>query len=292
MVTRIDNISDTLQRGIHTLLGSQRKGPHRLKNLLHGTPLKHPAHPAIVSVPIGALVVAATFDALWLSNRKRFGWATRASRAATFVGAAGAVGAIATGLADWSDTNGEPRRLGLLHGALNISAFGLFVTSAALRQRRREGDSVAAATLGFVGTGILGITGYIGGEIAYKYGVGVNHTAWEEPATDFVAVMPLADLPERTLTRGLANGIPIVLVREHYDTITVLDATCTHAGGPLDQGTLDGDAVVCPWHHSRFCLRDGQVLDGPATTAEPRYDVRIRNGAIEVKRTAEHALVR
>jgi len=45
--------------------------------------------------------------------------------------------------------------------------------------------------------------------------------------------------------------------------------------------------VECPWHGSRFRLCDGRVLTGPATVNAPRYDVRVRNGQVEVKRVSE-----
>ena len=41
-----------------------------------------------------------------------------------------------------------------------------------------------------------------------------------------------------------------------------ISATCSHAGGPLDEGKLEGNVVECPWHGSRFCMRDGRVLTG------------------------------
>jgi nitrite reductase/ring-hydroxylating ferredoxin subunit len=72
------------------------------------------------------------------------------------------------------------------------------------------------------------------------------------------------------------------------EQVYAISATCPHAGGPLAEGSLQGDVVECPWHGSRFCMRDGRVLTGPATVNAPRYEVRIRNGQIEVKRFGEH----
>lgn len=78
-------------------------------------------------------------------------------------------------------------------------------------------------------------------------------------------------------------GVPVVLLRLGLQFFAI-SATCPHAGGPLDEGALQGDVVECPWHGSRFCIRDGRVLSGPATVNAPRYDVRLRDGHIEVKR--------
>jgi len=74
----------------------------------------------------------------------------------------------------------------------------------------------------------------------------------------------------------------VVLVRTG-DTINALTNTCTHLGGPLHEGKLEGDSIRCPWHGSRFCLTDGAVLDGPATFDERVFEVRVRDGQIEVR---------
>ncbi len=278
----IDQFSARLQNGIKTVLGGKAPAPRRVKNWLHGTPIHHPAHPALVSLPIGALAVASALDALWLGNRRKRAWAAEGGRVVTLLGAGGALASILTGMADWSETDGEARRLGLVHGAVNVGTFGLYAVSTALRLGRKRGDSVPAALLGFVGTALLTFTGYLGGEIVYKYGTDVNHTAWDEEQRDFVRVMALADLPQGRLTRGEVAGVAIVLLRDG-DSISALDATCTHAGGPLDQGTLHDHVVTCPWHGSQFCLRDGSVEDGPATVPERVYDVRVRDGQVEAR---------
>ena len=70
--------------------------------------------------------------------------------------------------------------------------------------------------------------------------------------------------------------------------IFALAETCSHLGGPLAEGKLSDNSVQCPWHGSRFCMRDGRVLTGPATVNAPRYDVRVRQGQVEVKRIGEH----
>jgi nitrite reductase/ring-hydroxylating ferredoxin subunit len=76
--------------------------------------------------------------------------------------------------------------------------------------------------------------------------------------------------------------VAIVLLRDG-DSVDAIDATCTHAGGPLAQGTLHDHIVTCPWHGSQFCLRDGRVRDGPATVPARQYEVRIRDGQVEAR---------
>ena len=57
---------------------------------------------------------------------------------------------------------------------------------------------------------------------------------------------------------------------------------CTHDGGPLVEGQLDGDVVTCPWHFSRFCVRSGRVVDSPAEDPIPVYDVKVEGTSIFV----------
>jgi Rieske Fe-S protein len=59
---------------------------------------------------------------------------------------------------------------------------------------------------------------------------------------------------------------------------------CTHLAGPLDEGTVEDGVVQCPWHGSRFCMRDGSVVTGPAVYAAPTFAARLRNGKVELRR--------
>ena len=156
------------------------------------------------------------------------------------------------------------------------------------------GDSIVAAIIGFVGLASVSYAAYLGGEMVFTKGTGVNHTAWEMGSEDYEAVMPLESVDENKLYRVTVAGVPVVLLRQGLQ-LYAISATCPHAGGPLDEGTLQEDvgaglvpALECPWHGSRFCLRDGRVLTGPATVNAPRYDVRVRNGQVELKRIGDH----
>jgi nitrite reductase/ring-hydroxylating ferredoxin subunit len=63
-------------------------------------------------------------------------------------------------------------------------------------------------------------------------------------------------------------------VRRGTDVYAIA-ALCAHAGGPLDEGTLEGDVVRCPWHGSKFCVRDGSIVSGPTAFPQPAFKVRI-----------------
>jgi glycine betaine catabolism B len=58
---------------------------------------------------------------------------------------------------------------------------------------------------------------------------------------------------------------------------------CTHEEGPLDQGRLEEYEVECPWHGSRFDIRTGQVMLGPASRPEPVYEVKLEGTSILVR---------
>ena len=279
-----DRISDSLQNAIKAVIGSNRQPPRRLKSLLHGTWLGHPLHPALTDVPIGAWLLAVILDIIWLVAPAAQSWAGRGAEVAVIVGVLGAVAAAVTGLADWSDTYGAERTVGLLHAALNTLALVLFIISAALRLGASDGASVAAITLDFIGLISVLAAAYYGGDMVFDKGTAVNHTAWEAGSEEFEPALAVADLPEHTLRRVTVAGVPVVVLKtgERYFAIA---ATCTHAGGPLDEGELQaGEVVQCPWHGSRFRLRDGKPLTGPATIAQPRYETRVRDGMLELRR--------
>ena len=62
-----------------------------------------------------------------------------------------------------------------------------------------------------------------------------------------------------------------------------IDDTCTHRGGPLSEGDLDGKQVTCPWHGAVFDVTTGGVLGPPAPKEVSRYNARVEGGDIEVE---------
>ncbi len=281
--TLTDRISDALQSGVKLVIGSKRKPPRRFKSLLNGTWLGHPLHPAITDVPIGAWLLSVIFDIVWLASSTANSWAARGAEIAVLIGILAAIAAAATGLADWSDSYGAERTVGLYHAGLNSLALVLYIISFFIRLADPSGESVAAAIVGFIGLISVLVAAYLGGDMVFGKGTGVNHVAWQEGSRDFVAVLPVAAMPDNTLRRVEVEGVPVVLVKlgAKYAAIA---ATCSHAGGPLDKGELQqGDVVQCPWHGSRFRMRDGKALTGPATFAQPRYDVQVRDGMIYLR---------
>ena len=129
---------------------------------------------------------------------------------------------------------------------------------------------------------IATVSAYIGGHLVSGERVGVDHARDTALPGVFTPVMLAADLPDNTPTPVDLDGTPLVVVRRE-DQAFALAATCAHLGGPLADGTLDGDSIICPWHGSRFSLTDGRVLDGPSAFAQPCLTARIRDGQVEVR---------
>jgi 3-phenylpropionate/trans-cinnamate dioxygenase ferredoxin component len=66
----------------------------------------------------------------------------------------------------------------------------------------------------------------------------------------------------------LVDGIVVFNVAGSF---CATQAKCTHRGGPLSEGKLDGSTVTCPWHGSQFNVCTGAVLRGPATEPIKTY---------------------
>src|SRR5262245_49674527 len=123
---------------------------------------------------------------------------------------------------------------------------------------------------------------HLGGKMVCENRVGVDRTAGQPFPQDFVAVLAESDLANDKPTRAVHDGVPILLVRRG-DRLFAMAETCSHFSGPLSEGKLGGDSIVCPYHNSRFALEDGRVLDGQAVHPQPCLDVRAHEGYIEVR---------
>ena len=274
---------ERLQKLLHESFTSGGRGGQKIKNVLHGTWLGHPLHVILTDVPIGAWTAALVFDFLELSSgRKEFAAAADAS---ITIGLIGAAGAAVTGLTDWQNLDPPARRVGLVHGLLNLVGTSLFLASRVMRNRKSRSAGRRLAMLGYT---MATAAAYLGGNLVYEQQIGVDHTSGQKLPEDFEAVLPESDLPEGKLKRADYNGVPILLVRRGKH-IFALAETCSHLGGPLAEGKLSGNTVQCPWHGSRFALEDGRVLDGPAVHPQPCLEARTRNGKIEVRKIANTA---
>jgi len=280
--TWLDKLAAPLQSWLLKLFGQPGQPNRKIKNFLNGTWLGHALHPVLTDVPLGAWSSTMLLDVAWLNNEDA-GVAQGADISLT-LGILGAAGAAVTGFTDWSDLEGTDRRVGITHGLPNSGVLVANIGSLILRLTGRRRAGVYLSTAGYA---LSLFSAYLGGELAYAEGIGVNHVAWEGGSDDFVAVLDAKDLVEGKLTRVDAAGIPAVLLKQG-NSIYAIGATCTHLAGPLDEGTCQDGVVTCPWHGSRFRMSNGAVVNGPAVYAAPTFAVRVRNGQIELRRL-DHA---
>jgi 3-phenylpropionate/trans-cinnamate dioxygenase ferredoxin component len=99
---------------------------------------------------------------------------------------------------------------------------------------------------------------------------------------DFVRVCSESDIPD--------PGKRVVEVDDHFVVVfhvagefLAIEDRCTHDGGSLGDGCLEGGAIVCPRHGARFDIRSGKALCMPAITDTPTHEVKVEDGAVFVK---------
>ncbi len=144
--------------------------------------------------------------------------------------------------------------------------------------------------LGYLGLAVVSGGGFLGGHLTYRQAAGVNHSE-EIPhrfPSGWHALAPLAELPDGKLDKRVVAGLNLLVFREG-DSVSVLSDVCSHLSGPLHEGKLkssnladDGSLVVCPGTGARSPFRTGEVVAGPATARQPRFDTRITDGIVEV----------
>lgn len=253
--------------------------PGVVKDALSGTWLGHAVHPMLTDVVIGSFTSATLLDLIGGDETGR------ARERLIAVGIAAYGPTALTGVNDWADT--EPaddgvRRVGLVHAATNAIALSLQLVSLAARRR---GDRRTGAVLGAAGTAVLGAGGYLGGHLSFAKGVGPDQTVFDPGPQEWTAAGDTVELRDGESLRLVVDDTPVMVLRRG-DRLRAIHDRCSHRGCPLSDGDVDGEMVECNCHGSRFSLTDGAVLRGPATAPQPAFDVRERNGRIELRRSS------
>ena len=251
--------------------------PGALKDALSGTWLGHALHPMLTDVVIGSFTSATLLDLLGGDDDGA------AAERLISIGIAAYAPTALTGVNDWADA--EPvddtvRRVGLVHAATNSVALTLYISSLAARRRGAHGRG---KLLSIAGGGVLAAGGFLGGHLSFTKGVGPNQTAYDPGPDDWTEAIASGDLEEGEPKAVVVDDTPVLLLR-HRTHLHAIHDRCSHRGCSLtDTGTVEGEVVECGCHGSRFSLRDGSVQRGPATTGQPAYDVRERDGKVEIK---------
>ena len=97
---------------------------------------------------------------------------------------------------------------------------------------------------------------------------------------DFVKVANLSELAPGSAKMVEVSGKEIALFNVG-GTIYALDNTCLHQGGPLGEGTLEGEVVTCPWHMWQYNVRTGEMLRNKEIRVSP-YAVKVEGNDVKV----------
>jgi nitrite reductase/ring-hydroxylating ferredoxin subunit/uncharacterized membrane protein len=260
--------------GVYSALGSAGRS---LKDVGHGTTvLRHPLHPAVTDAPLGAWVVGVILD--WAA-RYDHAIGVQAGNIALGFGTLAALAAVLTGYTDFHETEALERRAALAHGLIMTVVFLLETVSLAVRWVGNHEAGVVLSTIAV----LLAMVGmYVGGHLTFRFGTMVNRNAFADGSDMFLSVGATEDFPDNTMKRVDAGGMPALVVRLD-GRLCAIAAVCSHAGGALDEGDLDGTVVTCPSHGARFDVCSGKVLAGPATFSQPVFEVRERRDNVELR---------
>ena len=269
-LTQLDAPAKRLGKAVRAVI---RPGP--VKDALSGTWLGHALHPLLTDLTIGSYTSAVALD--WLGGEE----SEPAAQRLIGLGLLSALPTVASGYSDWADTevaNDRVRRIGVVHAAANATAASLFAASWMARRGGGSGRLLALA-----GGGVLAGAAYLGGHLTLAEGVGVDHTAFEDAPEDWTSVLDDAELADGQMRCVEADGTQVMVARAQGGLYALSDH-CSHRGGPLHEGELDGVNVRCPWHDSVFDVRDGSLIHGPAAYPQPAWESRVNNGRIDVRR--------
>jgi nitrite reductase/ring-hydroxylating ferredoxin subunit len=98
----------------------------------------------------------------------------------------------------------------------------------------------------------------------------------------FVKVATTDEMAEQPVKCVKVDGKKIALF-DVQGEIFALSDTCTHRGGPLSEGEVEGTTVTCPWHGAEFDVRTGAVLGPPAATGVKSYPVKLTGKEIVIE---------
>jgi nitrite reductase/ring-hydroxylating ferredoxin subunit/uncharacterized membrane protein len=268
----LDPVAQKVGKAVRGVLSG---GP--VKDALSGTWLGHAVHPMLTDVVIGSFTGASLLDLLAPDSDGR------ASERLIALGLTAYLPTAVAGANDWADSEAVDdavRRVGIVHSASN--AVGAMFYSASLRARRR-GSRGRGAALGLAGMAVMAAGGYLGGHMTLNRGVGPAQTVFDPGPTDWSPAADASLLPEGRPLRVVVDDTPVLLLRDG-ELIFAIHDRCSHRGCSLSEGEVEGSEIVCGCHGSRFDLRNGALLGGPATSAQPAFQVRVQDGTVQVRR--------
>lgn len=213
----LDPLAERLSRAVAAT--SRRSGT---KWLLNGTWLGHALHPVLTDFADGAWMAGSFLDLFGPRD------AAPAARRLVGFGLLAAVPTALSGLAEWSDTEGNEQRVGLLHAGTSSAAFVLYGCSYLARRRQKH---VAGVVLGVLGGVVATLDGYVGGHLTLALGVGVGRTAFLRFPREWTVALDAGALSHDRPVGVSVAGSEIVLVRRGNEVFALADR-CNYRGGP------------------------------------------------------------
>jgi nitrite reductase/ring-hydroxylating ferredoxin subunit/uncharacterized membrane protein len=280
----LDGVADKIQPAWKGIFEAGGDVGRVAKDFLHGVWLGHPLHPVITDVPVGSWTMAQVLDIVSVASGEDKHM-DQAADIALFTGILGAGAAAVTGMADWSETEGSRRRVGMAHALLNVAGLSMNIASLVLRMGSAGGKPGrgTARTLSALGYVTSAAAAYVAGELVYNLGQGVSRNSFVEGPGEFRDAGDAAELlKEGEMTHAQVEGYDVVFVK-HDDGIHAFGGTCSHYGCGLWEGKLEEHTVTCQCHGSQFDIRDGSVKHGPAVDPVPCYEVKTQIGRVLVK---------
>ena len=244
----------------------------------------HPIHPMLIPFPIAFFTGALVADIVALSLTDAT-WGHTAS----WLDIGGVVmGLIAAfpGLIDYFATvppNSTAKSRATKHMLLNVTIIAIFFFANMTRLADNLRPSGTTLLLEAIGVVLLVISGWLGGTLAYRNQIGVDHRyanagKWSvgsvgRTSSSDIEVGKIDELKVDQMKLVFVGEKRIVLGRAETGYVA-FDDRCSHHGGPLADGVMICGTVQCPWHGSQFDCTTGAVKAGPATIPLVTYNVR------------------
>ena len=108
-----------------------------------------------------------------------------------------------------------------------------------------------------------------------------NYKTADESKIEYVEIAPASELPNGERLFVEIEGKPLVIFNIAGQLFSIGDV-CSHDDGPVGEGDIEGDNIVCPRHGAEFDIRTGKAVQLPAVVDIPAYPVRVVEGVIQV----------
>ncbi|MCV7028520.1 Rieske 2Fe-2S domain-containing protein [Mycobacterium sherrisii] len=285
----LDRPSYRLEHLLSFAFNGLGRSRNTVMNALNGVWLGHPVHPPLASLTSGALGTTVALDALSVLPGRPAHELVDASRfagRALGVGILASIGSAVTGVSDWQHTHQEDRRVGLVHGVVNLVATGLYAQSWWDRRRGLHRRGIALSALGY----LITVGGsYLGGALVFESGIGIDQSGRRLRTQEWTPVLDAGSLNGKPV-RVEVDGVGLVVCQTKPGEVSAYGEFCPHLAAPMADGWVDRGRLVCPWHGSWFSTESGEVVRGPAAAPLPCYQARLVNGVVEVRGEAQPSL--